>query len=138
MENSADEIGKLTALLADRAPAAYVLTVTDNGRPHATYAPVRWVSGHLLADVGKQTARNARARPAISLLFPVRAPDDYTLIVDGTATVDLERLVIDVAPIRAVLHRHGTSSNPNSVCSDDCVPVLSSGKAASTHTDPDG
>ncbi len=43
--------------------------------------------GTLIVDVGRRSAANKAARPAVSLLYPVRTDDDYSLIVDGTAAV---------------------------------------------------
>jgi hypothetical protein len=125
------DLAKLAAAVAERAASAYVLTVSDEGSAHATYSPVRWESGRFVAEVGKRTARNARARPRVSLLFPVRSPDDYSLIVDGAATVDLERLTLVVIPSRAILHRHGPGSQPGAVCSDDCLVLLAATASSS-------
>jgi hypothetical protein len=117
----------LRAALAERAPGAYFLTVTDDGRPHAVHVAVTWSGAALATEVGKRTAANAAARPAVSLIFPVRAADDYSLIVDGTAAVqaggDGRRLL--VTPTKAVLHRPAAMPNPEASCSDDCVPLLS-------------
>jgi hypothetical protein len=117
---------RLRVAIAERRPHAYVLTVSDDGRPHAVDAPVVWDGDALGVDVGRRSAANATARPAISLLFPVRHDGDYSLIVDGTATVtqagDAAR--VRVAPTKAVLHRPAPSPDPSSSCRDDCVPLL--------------
>ena len=78
---------RLRAALEERGGSAYVLTVSDDARPHAVHVPVRWEGDVLAADVGKRSAANAAARPVVSLLYPVRADGDYSLIVDGTAVV---------------------------------------------------
>jgi hypothetical protein len=76
--------------------------------------------------VGNTTAANAKARPEISLLFPVRTHGDYSFFVDGRAVVEsgdgVHRLVL--TPTRAVFHRHGPAPDPDSSCAADCVPVL--------------
>jgi hypothetical protein len=119
-------LGLLRAALVERGGTAYVLTVSDDGRPHAVHAPVCWVDDRLAADVGKRSAANAAARPAVSLLYPVRMDGDYSLIVDGTAAVapreDGYRLLI--TPAAAVLHRPAAASDPASPCAADCVPLL--------------
>jgi len=51
------------------------------------HGTVRWERGTLIVDVGRRSTANAAARPAVSLLYPVRTDDDYSLIVDGTAAV---------------------------------------------------
>jgi hypothetical protein len=116
----------LRAALADRGGAAYLLTVTDDARPHAVHVPVRWQGDVLLADVGKRSAANAAARPSVSLVYPVRTGGDYSLIVDGTAVVasleDGHRVLI--TPSKAVLHRPAVAPDPASTCSADCVPLL--------------
>ena len=117
---------RLRAATEERGGAAYLLTVSDDGSPHAVHAPVRWEGDVLVAEIGKRSAANAAARPAVSLLFPVRDAGDYSLIVDGTATVtssDGARRMA-VAPAKAVLHRPAVVSDPTAPCAADCVPLL--------------
>jgi pyridoxamine 5'-phosphate oxidase-like protein len=115
-------LDRLRAAVHERGAAAYVLTVSDDGRPHAVHASTRWEGDALAVDVGKRTAANAAARPGVSLLFPVRTPGDYSLIVDGTAVVAGQR--VRITPTKAVLHRPAASPDPASPCADDCVPLL--------------
>src|SRR5262245_37522501 len=116
----------LRAALEERGGGAYILTVSDDARPHAVHVAVYWEGNVLAADVGKRSAANAAARPAVSLLYPVRAEGDYSLIVDGTAVVTshdgAQRVLI--TPTKAVLHRAAAVPNPASSCSADCVPIL--------------
>ncbi len=63
----------------------------------------------------------------MSFLYPVRGAGDYSLIVDGTATVtpgvDGHRLL--VTPTKAVLHRSAPAPEPTtSGCEADCVPLF--------------
>jgi hypothetical protein len=62
----------------------------------------------------------------VSLLFPVRSPGDYSLIVDGTAVVvaNGETRTVRITPTKGVLHRPVPSPDPNAPCADDCVPLL--------------
>ena len=117
---------KLRAASEERGPSAYVLTVSDNGSPHAVRGPVHWEGEVLAADVGKHSVANATVRPSVSLLYPVRSEGDYSLIVDGTAAVASsaigQRLL--VTPTRAVLHRPGVAPDPTSSCTADCVPLF--------------
>jgi len=121
-----DVLHRLREAVAERGPGAYVLTVSSDGRPHAVYLNVAWSDDRVVAEVGNTTAANAKARPEISLLFPVRGASDYSFFVDGRATVEfgggVHRLVL--TPTRAVFHRHGPAPDPNSSCAADCVPVL--------------
>ncbi len=117
----------LRAAVEERGETAYLLTVSDDARPHAAVVAVRWDVDVLVADVGKRSAANAAARPAVALLYAVRTDGDYSLIVDGHAVVasreDGQRLLI--SPTKAVLHRRATAPDPASSCGADCVPLLS-------------
>src|SRR5262249_12806148 len=116
---------RLRSAIAERGSSAYLLTVSDDGRPHAVHAPVRWDGDVLMAEVGRRTAANAAARSAVSLLYPVRDGADYSLIVDGTATGTGDGRLL-VTPTKAVLHRPSPAPGPGaSSCEADCVPVLS-------------
>jgi hypothetical protein len=119
---------ELRAALEERGGNAYLLTVTDDGRPHAVHAAARWEGDALALDVGKRSAANAAARPSVSLLYPVRGDGDYSLIVDGTAVVAPagEERRLRVTPVKAVLHRPAAAPDAASACGADCVPLLPS------------
>jgi hypothetical protein len=117
----------LRAAVAERGNGAYVLTVSDDGRPHAVHAAVCWEGDVLAVEVGRRSAANAAARASVSLLFPVRADGDYSLIVDGTAAVKPvaggQRLL--VTPAKAVLHRPAPAPDPAAApCEADCIPLF--------------
>src|SRR5262245_15970573 len=99
-------LDRVRSATEERGGHAYVLTVSDDGRPHAVDTVVVWEGDALVADVGRRSARNAMARPFVSLLYPARAPGDHSLIVDGSAAVipggDGHQL--RVTPTWAVLH----------------------------------
>ena len=120
-------LDRLRAALEERGGNAYVLTVSDDGRPHVVHSALRWQGDTLTADVGRRSAANATARASVSLLYPVRSDGDYSLIVDGNATVVAgdagPRLLI--TPTMAVLHRPAPAPDPSSSCGADCVPLLS-------------
>jgi len=116
----------LESALAERGSGAYVVTVSEIGTPHVVQAQVALEGDRLTTVVGTHTADNARRRPRVSLLFPSRTGDDYSLIVDAVATVDVTehgpRLLL--VPTRAVLHRPGPAPQPaTSACGSDCVPL---------------
>ncbi|HLY37963.1 MAG TPA: pyridoxamine 5'-phosphate oxidase family protein [Candidatus Binatia bacterium] len=114
---------RLRAALEERAETAYVLTVSEDGRPHAVHGRVRWEGDALAVPVGRRSAANATARPFVSLLYPVRSDGDYSLIIDGTATVTSTALL--VTPVTAVLHRPAPAPDPaRASCEADCVPLL--------------
>jgi hypothetical protein len=104
--------------------APYVVTVGEDGAPHAVSVSAAWDGDLLTASVGARTAANAAARPRVSLLWPPYEPGGYSLIVDGAAELDGERL--RVAPSKAVLHRPARAgfepASPS--CGSDCKPLL--------------
>lgn len=104
--------------------SAYLLTVTDEHRPHAVAVAPVLRDGALRIDdpLGRRTRTNLEARPDVTLLWPPREAGGYTLICDGRVTVDGD--TAEVVPSHAVLHRpadHGTPSG--GACGNDCVPV---------------
>ena len=117
---------RLRAAIEERGASGYLLTVSDDGSPHAVHAPVRWDGDVIIADVGKRTVANAAVRPLVSLLFPGSVAGDYSLIVDGTAAVTSSDggQRVRVTPTKAVLHRPAVGSVASSSCSADCVPLF--------------
>lgn len=116
----------LHAALRERGSGAYVITVGEDGAPHVVLAAVTAGPDGLIAEVGRRTAANARARDRVSLVYAARHADDYTLIVDAVATPHPsgEAPRLRLTPTRAVLHRpgRGADSSP-SACGSDCVPI---------------
>jgi hypothetical protein len=106
-------------------PYAYLLTVSDDGRPHAVAVVPSVASGLLSMEVGRRTASNAQARPeSVSLVWPPSVPGEYSLIADGRAVVEGTRVV--VTPTKAVLHRPAPASSEPATgesCGSDCQPV---------------
>ena len=97
------ELTELRDAIAKQAGFAYVMTVSDDERAHAV-AVVPVLQGNVLVcEGGNTTCRNATARPAISLVWPPKTEGDFSLIVDGDATVSGQELTI--TPTRAVFHR---------------------------------
>ncbi len=62
----------------------------------------------MLDDAGAWLAGQRRANAAVTLLWPPREPDDFSLIVDGTAEVVAQTM--HVRPTGAVLHRPAGTS----------------------------
>jgi hypothetical protein len=93
--------------------APYLLTVSDDGRPHATSVGVRWDGDRLVAGVGRRSAANALERPDVSLLWPPFEGGGFSLIVDGHGDVSGEEVTVTVE--RAILHRQ-RADGPGSDC----------------------
>ena len=117
----------LAGALAD-FDAGYLLTVSDDGRVKVvTVEPSATATELVIAGVSRGSARNIAGNPRVSVVFPPREHHGFTLIVDGTATVDDE--AIRVVPEAAVLHRpaeHADGPLPAQdadSCGNDCRPV---------------
>jgi hypothetical protein len=115
------ELDELSAVALRQAPFAYFLTVSDDGRAHAVAItprihPSSAGEGWITCDAGNRSCANARSRPNVSLVWPPGEPGDYSLIVDGTATV--EGSTVQIVPERAVRHRPAPGGG------SDCAPVV--------------
>ena len=95
-------LDELAARLAEY-PWGYLVTVRDDGRAQTLAVPTELIDGSLVASVGARTAANAIARPSVTMVFPGASGQNFSLIVDGDAHVDGNR--ISVTPTWAVLHR---------------------------------
>ena len=103
---------------------AYLLTGTDHGAPHAiAVSPVLQGGVLTIQGVGRRTGKNLASRPEVGLVWPPADAADYSLIVDGTASVAGEQ--IRIAPTRAVLHRSAPSPEPAApgACGSDCKEI---------------
>ncbi|HYH49804.1 MAG TPA: pyridoxamine 5'-phosphate oxidase family protein [Acidimicrobiia bacterium] len=116
------ELDELREQVAACGPYAYLLTVTEDGRPHAVSLRIEWDGGDLVAAPGPRTVANAERGPEVSLLWPVSGRDGFALFVNGPAEVrvDGETTKVAVKPASAVLHKtpEGEAQAPG------CVPVM--------------
>jgi hypothetical protein len=88
-------------------PAAFVLTVGGDGRPHVAHVPVRLTGEVAEVPAGRTTLANARDRGHVVLLWPPFEARGFSLIVDAEhepsdATGDG---VLRCRATKAVLHR---------------------------------
>ena len=117
------DLAVLADTLADYG-FAYLLTVSEDQRPHAVAVqPVMREEELTVTGLGGRTLANLAARPDVTLLFPPRDEGGYSLIVDGRASTDGGGARVVPAP--AVRHRpadHTTSATDGS-CGNDCLPV---------------
>ena len=95
-----DRLGEEMARFGD---SAFVLTTSDDGRPHISHVAVTHAEGVLCCTVGGRSAGNALTRSQIAVLWPPRSTDGFSLIVDADATVQGSELRL--TPTKAVLHR---------------------------------
>ena len=109
------ELSELRGVAAGQAAFAYLLTVSDDARPHAVAVSVTIDDGAITCDAGRTSCANAMARPEVSFLWPPGTPGDYSLICDGVASV--AGSTVRVVPSRAVRHRPAPGGG------NDCAPV---------------
>lgn len=105
------DLDQLAAALTEYT-FAYLVTVGDDYR--AKTVAVWPVLTHGVLDVGPVgggTHRNLAGHDSVTLLWPPREPDGYTLIVDGRALAGGVDDPLRIAPGHAVLHR---PAKPNS------------------------
>lgn len=104
-------------------PRAFLVTVSEAGEGHVVSVVVRRDGDALAFDAGRTSRSNLAARPSATLLWPSRPFDDgeYSLIVDGDATVSGDGDTVVVHPAAAVLHRIAGSAGGG----PSCIRVLS-------------
>lgn len=94
------------AALAEQVAAfpgpPYLLT-TGDGPAHVASVDARLADGRFLVPAGRTSRANVGGQPQVTLLWAPTAGGPYSVIVDGTASVDGEDVVVE--PTRAVLHR---------------------------------
>jgi len=100
----------------------YLLTVSEDGRPHPVSVLVSWQDDELKLLGGTRSRANASARPDVTLLWPAREGGGFCLIVDGRASVEGEEMTI--RPISAILHRSHAASEDHPEGSE-CEHILS-------------
>ncbi len=119
-------LSELRAAIEDTDRAPFFLTVGADGRPHSVAVTPTWAGDALALPVGHRTLANAADRTLVSLIWPARGPDGYTLIVDADVTTTSGTGAGDnavrVRPTRAVLHRPATGPT-DAACGADCVPL---------------
>ncbi|MGI9054005.1 MAG: pyridoxamine 5'-phosphate oxidase family protein [Ilumatobacteraceae bacterium] len=96
---------------------AYLVTVGESGRAHVLAVwPELGADGLIVDGVGRHSQENAAAHPDVTLVWPPAAAGGYSLIVDGSASVDGS--TITVAPAKAILHRPAAGPDGRRVGSD--------------------
>lgn len=90
-------------------PWGYLVTVGDDLRAHSLAVPTNFDGRALRAAGGRSAQHNIAARPEVTMVFPHPVPGQHSLIVDGTATVEDDMIVI--VAVHAVLHRPAISAD---------------------------
>ncbi|WP_070987490.1 hypothetical protein [Halofilum ochraceum] len=114
------DLDRLATTLEDYS-YAYLMTTGENGRPHAVAVRTELIDTRLhVGGFGWRSRANALEQPIVALIYPPAEVGGYSLIVDGSATVDGDGL--SVSPTVAVLHRppHPDAPPPDSGCASDC------------------
>lgn len=114
------ELAQLAEQVERFGTTPYLITVGADGRPHAVSVHMGWDGDRLTLRAGRSTVANAGERPAVTLLWSPVDGGGFSLIVDGTAEVTGDRVLI--APTGAVLHRQ-VSAGPDEAPVAACEPV---------------
>ena len=113
------ELDEVREQVAACRSCAYLLTVTEDGRPHAVSLKVEWHGDELIVRPGPRTTANAERSSEVSLLWPTSGRDGYALFVNGRAEVRIEgdSAAVAVKPTSAVLHKtpEATGEGPGCV-----------------------
>jgi hypothetical protein len=114
------ELDDLAVRLAE-FDVAYLVTVGDAGRAHVLSVWPELGDGGLVVDgCGRHSQENATTHPDVTLVWPPSSPGGYSLVVDGSASVDGS--TITVAPAKAILHRPAAGPDGRRAGSD-CIDV---------------
>lgn len=117
------DLDRLAEVLRD-FPFGYLITVGDDYRAHTVAVEPVFTGGRLaIGAVGRHTRENATTHADVSIVWPPRSADGYSLIVDGRAHASGDTLTVE--PTRAVLHRKAkadaAATSPDGL--HDCVPL---------------
>jgi hypothetical protein len=95
-------LDRLAEALAD-FDAGYLLTTADARVKAVSVAPAHTDGALRVPAPGRGSVANVAANPVVTLLYPPRGGSGFSLLVDGTARVEGDDVV--VVPTSAVLHK---------------------------------
>ncbi|MGI9029899.1 MAG: pyridoxamine 5'-phosphate oxidase family protein [Ilumatobacteraceae bacterium] len=114
------ELADLGTRLTD-FDVAYLVTVGDAGRAHVLSVwPELGASGLVVEGCGRHSQENAAMHPNVTLVWPPMSAGGYSLIVDGSASLDGS--TVTVAPTKAILHRPAAGPDGRRAGSD-CLEI---------------
>ncbi len=99
-------VDRLAESLADFGPG-YLLTTSEGRVKVVSVAPVLADGVVHVAGPGRGSLANVRANAAVTLLYPPLDAPGMSLLVDGTAAVEGDDVL--VTPTGAVLHKPTTA-----------------------------
>ena len=120
------DVADLAKALTDFG-AGYLLTSSAEGRVKAVTVEPRVENGVVVVPgPGKGSTANIAVNPDVTLLFPPREHHGFTLLVDGTASVEGgPDGTARITATTAVLHRPASHADGPAAgaCGQDCRPV---------------
>jgi hypothetical protein len=108
------DLAALEATAGALGDEVVLVTVDEAATPHVVSVLARWSDGTVAMHAGRRTAANVEVHPTVTLLWPTRHQDVYRLIVDGTATLVGDSVVVQ--PAFAVLHRIAGATGDGPTC----------------------
>ncbi|MEO9325651.1 pyridoxamine 5'-phosphate oxidase [Nocardioides sp. C4-1] len=100
------EVDRLADALAD-VDDGYLLTTGDQRVKAVSVRPVLTDGVLVVRAPGRGSLANVAANEVVTLLYPPRQAPGFSLLVDGTAVVDGDDVL--VTPTSAVLHKPASS-----------------------------
>jgi hypothetical protein len=119
------DLAGLGERIDELGPAAFLVTVGGDGRPHVVSVQVDRDGERLTMPAGRTTRANLAAKPIATLLWPAPAGGDYSLLVDGTATgvepgeepgEAAGEGPVTIVPASAILHRVADARGGGPTC----------------------
>ena len=114
------DLHALQERVAEYGPAAFLVTVNDDGTAHVVSVAIRHEHDRLFAAAGRSTRANLGRNPALTLLWPAPPGAAYSMLVDATASsVPADDQPFAIEPRSAILHRVADAT----VAGPSCLPL---------------
>lgn len=103
--------------------SAYLITISEGDSIHTSVVhPAIEAETVCVPAPSSRVQANTAQRPKVSLVWPPREPNGYSLIVDGASRLEGDNLT--VVPTRAILHRPEIMGEPDGdSCVADCIEL---------------